>query len=164
MALLRHLFLFWIIYSLPSQASALDLGQSKPLSRLGEPLELLIPLENLGSVAPVNLFPLLASVEAFATFKLTQDADLSRLTFSISDVQGKPHLIIRSATPWTKQNFATVVEIITPNDQQNLLVAATIQPKLTAKKPTKPALKEPPRTFTSPALIVGKPNMTEPPT
>ena len=132
MALPRHLFLFWIIYFLPSQASALDLGQSKPLSRLGEPLELLVPLENLGSVAPVNLFPLLASAEAFATFKLTQDADLSRLTFSISDVQGKPHLIIRSATPWTKRNFATVVEIITPNDQQNLLVVATIQPKLTA--------------------------------
>ena len=126
MALLRHLFLFWIICVLPSQASALDLGQSKPLSRLGEPLELLIPLENLGSVAPVNLFPLLASVEAFSSFKLTQDADLSRLTFSISDVEGKPHLIIRSATPWTKQNFATVVEIITPNDQQNFLVAATI--------------------------------------
>ena len=154
MALLRHLFVFLIICVLPSQASALDLGQSKPLSRLGEPLELLIPLENLGSVAPVNLFPLLASVEAFSSFKLTQDADLSRLTFSISDVQGKPNLIIRSATPWMKQNFATVVEIITPNDQQNFLVAATIQPKSTAKKPTIAALKEPLRIATSPAVIV----------
>ena len=82
---------------LAQPASALD-GQSKPLSRLGEPLELLIPLENLGSVAPVNLFPLLASVEAFSSL-LTQDADPSRLTFSISDVQGEPHLIIRSAAP-----------------------------------------------------------------
>ena len=164
MALLRHLLLFWIICVLPSQASALDLGQSKPLSRLGEPLELLIPLDNLGSVAPVNLFPLLAGVEAFSYFKLTQDADRSRLTFSISDVEGKPHLIIRSATPWTKQNFATVVEIITPNDQQNFLVAATIQPKVTAKKSSKPALTEPPITSVSPALIVPKPKPSESPT
>ncbi|MDC3033041.1 LysM peptidoglycan-binding domain-containing protein, partial [Litorivicinus sp.] len=149
---------------MPSQASALDLGQSKPLSRLGEPLELLVPLENLGSVAPLNLFPLLANVEAFSSFKLTQDADLSRLTFSISDVQGKPHLIIRSAAPWMKQNFAIVVEIITPNDQQNFLVAATIQPKLTVKKPIKPELKEPPRTSITPALIIAEPRPSESPT
>jgi len=111
-------------------ANGFDWSPPIAVSHRGEPLEVRLEINNLASVKPAQLFPLLASELAFTEQGIDRPEYLSGLTYAIDSNGDQVDLVIRTATAWNKSDLTTLIEVFTPNGPVSIPVSVQI-----AKRP-----------------------------
>jgi FimV-like protein len=112
----------------------LEFGDPEVQSTTNAPLELHIPLRDLGQISPTELFPLLASEAEFSERNLDRPESLSSLTYSVASEGGETRLVIRSARAWPESELTTLVELFTPDGPQVIPVSVQFPPSSTAPR------------------------------
>ena len=125
---MRHLapipLLLWSL-----MANGFDWRPPIALSHQGEPLEVRLEINNLASIKPAQLFPLLASELAFTEQGIDRPEYLSGLTYAIDSNGDQVDLVIRTATAWNKSDLTTLIEVFTPNGPVSIPVSVQIATK-----------------------------------
>lgn len=113
---------------LSQSAFGLEFGDPEVQSTQNAPLELHIPLRELGQTSASELFPLLASETEFTTRGMDRPESLSALTYSVASEADETRLVIRSADAWADAELTTLVELFTPDGPRFIPVSVKIPP------------------------------------
>lgn len=116
----------WVALVFAPVSWALEFGLPEVGSEKNAPLEVRVPVTNLGSVDPSQLFPMLAPESAFFEKGVDRPEMLSRLLYSIERRGSAVELVIRTLTPWTDPEFTTLVEVFTPQGAMLLPVSVSV--------------------------------------
>lgn len=120
---------------LSQSASGLEFGDPEVQSTQNAPLELHIPLRELGQTSASELFPLLASETEFTTRGMDRPESLSALTYSVASEADETRLVIRSADAWADAELTTLVELFTPDGPRFIPVSVKIPPPQPSARP-----------------------------
>ena len=158
----------WVTLAFAPVSWALEFGVPNVVSAADAPLEVRIPVTEMGPIDASQLFPMLAPESAFLENGVTREQTLSQLRYVIENSATGTQLVIRSLNPWQGSELTTLVEVFTPEGARlvpvsvNLpvvpavvperatktTVAVTSEPTVATPKPS-PAVKvEAPRTLT----------------
>jgi FimV-like protein len=116
----------WVALIFAPVSWALEFGLPEVGSEKNAPLEVRVPVTNLGSVDPSQLFPMLAPESAFFEKGVDRPEMLSRLLYSIERRGSAVELVIRTLAPWTDPEFTTLVEVFTPQGAMLLPVSLSV--------------------------------------
>lgn len=116
----------WVALVFAPVSWALEFGLPQVGSEKNAPLEVRVPVTNLGSVDPSQLFPMLAPESAFFEKGVDRPEMLSSLLYSIERRGSAVELVIRTLTPWTDPEFTTLVEVFTPQGAILLPVSVSV--------------------------------------
>lgn len=120
---------------LSQSAFGLEFGDPEVQSTQNAPLELHIPLRELGQTSASELFPLLASETEFTTRGMDRPESLSALTYSVASEADETRLVIRSADAWADAELTTLVELFTPDGPRFIPVSVKIPPPQPSARP-----------------------------
>lgn len=137
----------WIACVFAPMSWALEFGLPEVSSEKQAPLEIRVPVTDLGAVDPSQLFPMLAPESAFFEKGIARPEVLSRLLYSIERTGSSTALVIRTLAPWVDPEFTTLVEVFTPQGAVLLPISVTVfdddRASVAVDEPVKPALTVP---------------------
>lgn len=93
---------------------ALDFGAPHWISEPSAPLEVRVPITDLGGYPVNQLLPVFGSESSFARAGVERLPALSDLFHRIETFGAEPNLVIRLDSPWSEESLSTVVEVFTP--------------------------------------------------
>ena len=139
---MKRCILVWVLLS--QSAFGLEFGDPEVQSTQNAPLELHIPLRELGQTSASELFPLLASETEFTTRGMDRPESLSALTYSVASEADETRLVIRSTDAWAAPELTTLVELFTPDGPRFIPVSVQIpSPQNNARSQTQVILDVP---------------------
>ena len=103
----------------------LEFGDPQVQSTQNAPLEVHIPVLDLGQTSASQLFPLLAPEGEFTARGMSRPESLSTLTYTVASEADETRLVIRSESAWPDSELTTLLELFTPDGPR--LVPVSVQ-------------------------------------
>jgi len=104
----------------------LEFGNPQVQSTQNAPLEVHIPVLDLGQTSASQLFPLLAPEGEFTARGMSRPESLSALTYTVASEADETRLVIRSESAWPDSELMTLVELFTPDGPRFVPVSVQI--------------------------------------
>ena len=104
----------------------LEFGDPQVQSTQNAPLEVHIPVLDLGQTSASQLFPLLAPEGEFTARGMSRPESLSTLTYTVASEADETRLVIRSESAWPDSELTTLLELFTPDGPRFVPVSVQI--------------------------------------